>query len=462
MTLTESNYDTLNVRIDEDKTYYIDDGEKAAEGDYDLVVLDSDMKAFDLGKKYDQIAFGMNNGPLMFYEDGKWKAVEETGTPITKVIKDTAAATQIAVWNGTSSGCVPYTGTNDTQYVNATPFYVNGEGAGTSVIYNFTAGSFYNTTLYRVTATNVSGAAQTIAAKDYGIVNGSGVICIIPADDLDEITHRVESLSVDYKINSDSDLDKQIVYSRTASDGELKIKEAIDPDGNNEISIRANINEADKAIESLTSDKDELTFMKWPSSAGNVSEEPLYITQKGSKFTAKDDTSATLKMAKKVGELQYYLKPVGAEVSAGKVTYNLGIGQTQVVSGLTMKLLDITDVGACSVTGGGCTASMGTVTAKLDTGETSKDVITPYPFTATDRLVVLDSEAPTAEKLILVGGPLVNTVTASTLAGTNVNITTPGTKIKQEVGNNIVIAGYTAADTTAAAAEFIAELLAKA
>ena len=64
-------------------------------------------------------------------------------------------------------------------------------------------------------------------------------------------------------------------------------------------------------------------------------------------------------------------------------------------------------------------------------------------MSATERLVVLDSEAPSAESLILVGGQLINTVTARTISGTDVKIDRPGVKVVKAVTDQRIVVEVT-------------------
>ena len=163
---------------------------------------------------------------------------------------------------------------------------------------------------------------------------------------------------------------------------------------------------------------------------------------------------------------QYYLKSTGAVIAgAGTSTVTKAVGESETVGDVVVKVKDIAEtVGACTAAGGACTVDKTALKATLDNGETSKDMWVPYDMKATDRLVISDAETPTAQNLILVGGPVVNTVTASALSGTDVKIDKPGVYISTEIGKTgkIVVAGYTAQDTQDAAAKFIADLLAKA
>ncbi|MEM3369888.1 MAG: S-layer protein [Candidatus Micrarchaeia archaeon] len=192
-----------------------------------------------------------------------------------------------------------------------------------------------------------------------------------------------------------------------------------------------------------------------------------FVSQKGSVIASRSASSITFKMAKKLGEFQYFLMPSSSTVSEGTSTQTLSEGQQVTVQESTVKVKEISaTVGACSVSGGSaaCTASSAGMSAVLDVAGTpaSASFAVPYKMSSTERLVVLDSEAPTAESLILVGGQLVNSLTASAIAGTDVKIDKPGVKVVSAVSDNrIVVAGYTADDTQQAAADFISQLLAQ-
>jgi S-layer protein (TIGR01564 family) len=77
-------------------------------------------------------------------------------------------------------------------------------------------------------------------------------------------------------------------------------------------------------------------------------------------------------------------------------------------------------------------------------------------------LVVLDSAANPASNLILIGSGYVNALSAQLQSAYNVSMV-PTTQIMQAYGTNrVLIAGYYANQTTAAANAFIAQLYAKA
>ncbi|MEM3771137.1 MAG: S-layer protein [Candidatus Micrarchaeia archaeon] len=192
-----------------------------------------------------------------------------------------------------------------------------------------------------------------------------------------------------------------------------------------------------------------------------------FVSQKGSVIASRSASSITFKMARKFGEFQYFIMPSTSSVEAGTLTRTFSEGEQVTVQESTVKVKEISaTVGACTVAGdsASCTASSAGMSAVLDVAgtPTSATFAVPYKMSPTERLVVLDSEAPTAESLILVGGQLVNTLTASAIAGTDVKIDKPGVKVVSAVSDNrIVVAGYTAEDTQQAAADFISQLLAQ-
>ena len=104
-----------------------------------------------------------------------------------------------------------------------------------------------------------------------------------------------------------------------------------------------------------------------------------------------------------------------------------------------------------------------TAAPTLDGQQVAADtsVAVPWAYPASWKMVVLDSATPTADTLILVGGPAVNTMTASELAAQpGIKLDSPGTKVAGKITDKkILVAGYTAADTTSAANDLINKLL---
>ena len=131
-------------------------------------------------------------------------------------------------------------------------------------------------------------------------------------------------------------------------------------------------------------------------------------------------------------------------MTSNTATVTAGVGGTLLDnSGYIVNVTGVSGTCAGGVAGGEVGG-----TESLTCSETSAYTVTPMDTSAMP-LVVLDSSSYAAgtQPLIVVGGPIVNTVAASTLSG-GINPTDePMVKV---VGDKIVVAGYTAADTTSA------------
>jgi hypothetical protein len=157
---------------------------------------------------------------------------------------------------------------------------------------------------------------------------------------------------------------------------------------------------------------------------------------------------------------------VSTNATPGTTQLVLKEGETGTVSGVTIKAKSIDETSVCSGGAGGspaCTPDMTPVSATLLKDGTvvsgALSAATPYDFSKYTPLVVLDSDAVGVSTVISVGGDAVNTVTKSILSGTTVNWDTESVMVKEVVkGSKIVVAGKTAADTTTAASEFLANL----
>ncbi len=185
-----------------------------------------------------------------------------------------------------------------------------------------------------------------------------------------------------------------------------------------------------------------------------------YISERGSQFVATDTTGVSMKMAKKVGEVQYFVKTTGAETTSA-TTITLAEGETSsgLSGGVVIKAKSISEkVGACTAGGVApvCTAELGTVTA---TPSVSTAVVSvPVNPVGANKLVVLDNEATGVANLVVIGGPEANAVAKAALTGADAVTFSTDTQITKVVGNKIIIAGYSADQTMAEAEKFIAEL----
>ena len=156
-------------------------------------------------------------------------------------------------------------------------------------------------------------------------------------------------------------------------------------------------------------------------------------------------SSVTLKYPKEVVRAEYTFSASGTTSTAGSVVCtDVAVGGTCNIDTGYVATVDAVGAtaggaaGACVLSGVSDVAASPSTAAKVAALNT-----------ASAPIVVLDSQASATEPLIVVGGPLVNSV-ASGAAGTS--ISSPGSDAVVAVeGSKIIVAGYTAADTTAAA-----------
>ncbi|HSB47409.1 MAG TPA: hypothetical protein VLD37_05320, partial [Candidatus Bilamarchaeum sp.] len=191
--------------------------------------------------------------------------------------------------------------------------------------------------------------------------------------------------------------------------------------------------------------------------------EEQYVSERGSVFKTIDDNKVEFDMAHKLARAQWFLAPASTSAGdASKTVVTLGEGESTTVSGVTVKVLEITEsVGACSASGGSvsCTADMSGVSAVIMPNN-APSVTVAMPYTGSyGNLVILDSDAVGVNTLVSVGGDKVNSVTASLLEGSAVNWDTEPKVVREVVqGSKIVVAGKEAADTLAAAQDFVAQV----
>ena len=213
--------------------------------------------------------------------------------------------------------------------------------------------------------------------------------------------------------------------------------------------------------------KDYVTyFYAGPVSAENsrTTGKEGFVTERGSVFSSVEDTSITVYMANKLGYANWYLASSSANTSSSStVVKTLKEGESTTVSGVTVKAKSIDQTATCAGGSGGtpaCTADMSGVSAVI-MPQNSKTVSAsiPYSYSSYGPLVMLDKDAGTSVSTVVsVGGPSVNTVTASIMGSTVHDwATTPKVYKEYSVGK-IVVAGKEATDTTAAASDFISQL----
>ncbi len=160
---------------------------------------------------------------------------------------------------------------------------------------------------------------------------------------------------------------------------------------------------------------------------------PPFCSPRGSCVNSVSSSSAQVMYAQKLGHAKYLLSSAGVNLSTGGSTsVRCTPGVACVVGGQTITLPT------------GVAASSGV----------SQAVVT-HLNTASNPLVVMDSEASSTQPLIVVGGPFVNSVAATMEKCGSLASAEAGTAYVSVEGNKVCVAGYTADDTAAAARELI-------
>lgn len=198
-----------------------------------------------------------------------------------------------------------------------------------------------------------------------------------------------------------------------------------------------------------------------PTIAPKVSDVKL-ITDRGSmaENTGISTTRMIVKYARKLGKAKISIMKSGAsDAGADSQTLILGEGESGVVGSTTVKVNSISAT-ATAAAGSGCTVESSGVSCAPSIS--SAAVVTPID-TSASKLVVLDSDAEAAatSAAILVGGPAVNTITQQAIAGSELAFTAGSEPVVKVIGSKVIVAGYSAADTRAAANELIKFLASK-
>jgi len=187
-----------------------------------------------------------------------------------------------------------------------------------------------------------------------------------------------------------------------------------------------------------------------------------FMTERGSKVDDLGQNSVDLSVATQVGEPTFEFASAGTNSSATTgQQYVMGVGDSQTLSdGTTITVTAIAaTAGGCSVSGANgapaCTVDSSGVAAMISPDNVANETVI-QPVLLSSNLVELDSQASNVADVVSVGGPDVNTVTASLLSGSNVDFTSP--VVKEISTGKIVVAGMTAQDTMTAADEFIAAI----
>jgi len=211
--------------------------------------------------------------------------------------------------------------------------------------------------------------------------------------------------------------------------------------------------------------KNKVYYLSAGPSIGNGTKEEGYITERGSVYSDTSDTKVSMDVAEKLAHSQLYFSTVeSAEATAGATTLTDMIeGESRDVGDVTVKVVEIKATGTCDSGASGtpsCEVSGDTSAYLTDSENTNVgatlDAATMY--NGDMNLVVLDNSDVSTGTVISVGGPNANTVTSAAEADGTLDLSEENNVVVTQVGDTIVVAGYTADDTLAAADQFLAGL----
>jgi hypothetical protein len=167
-----------------------------------------------------------------------------------------------------------------------------------------------------------------------------------------------------------------------------------------------------------------------------------FVSNRGTKFTSYGTVGLTLSYPKSVVKGKYTFKAAGTNATSGSIQCaSVGVGQTCTIdTGYVATVDSIAALTSGESGEGSCTLAGD---SGLAASPASAAVVAPLN-TKNAPLVVLDRDASSTEPLIVVGGPMVNTMAEGaglpSAAGSEAVVTVSGGKI--------FVAGYTASDTT--------------
>jgi|GEM_PF-6932943 len=181
--------------------------------------------------------------------------------------------------------------------------------------------------------------------------------------------------------------------------------------------------------------------------SGGASYEQGFVDPAGGSMSLLSLTEVNVKYPKKLAHAVWtFGSPSTVNVTAGGATVTsktlAEVESYALGGGYSVKVLSVAGSASCAGAGGKAGALSGTATCAPASGA----VVTPLN-PATDSLVVMDSQAGGVGPAVVVGGPLVNTLSANT-PGAAAIASAPGQSGVRVVGDKVFVYGYTAADTT--------------
>lgn len=213
-----------------------------------------------------------------------------------------------------------------------------------------------------------------------------------------------------------------------------------------------------------TGGKNNLTYQS--SQFNSLGAPQGFVTERGSTVASLSPQSVVINYATTVNQLQFAIGPTGnstALVKKGYAQYTYGLGQAVSLPGYTGNVTVGAITATVSATGANGQSIINGIANVTSNPVTVTSPVLLRNLTSTP-LVVLDSGASPSDSLVLIGSGIVNSVSAqlqSRLNISNSDLDVTGGKV-QASGNQILVAGYTAEETLAAASSFIAQLYANA
>ncbi len=207
--------------------------------------------------------------------------------------------------------------------------------------------------------------------------------------------------------------------------------------------------------------RNNITYTSTQNNQVNVG--PGFKGERGGTFASDSATSLTINYATQVDSLQFAVSPStgGAVTTTNQHQYGpFSVGQAVNIPGVHN--VTVSKITGTATLGAGATYSISGLSNLTATPSVSQATTAVWLSNLTTTpLVVLDSQANPASSLVLVGSGYVNSVSKQVESSQNITVV-PSTQIVQAYGNKIYVAGYTAAQTTAAANQFIQDLYAAA
>jgi len=195
-----------------------------------------------------------------------------------------------------------------------------------------------------------------------------------------------------------------------------------------------------------------------------------FITERGSQVVGITPSELSFNLAKSVDEMEFAVATAttatntvtGYQLCPSASLPGIGIGQSLAACGIQNATIAKVTANVTVASNANYTITgIGNIQATPSVPSAAEPVL--LKNLPTSPLVVLDSNANPSSDLILIGSGYVNTLSKALQAAQNITITPTSAPIVQAYGGNrILIAGYYANQTTAAANNFIEQLYAQA